>query len=478
MKSINPIWPVILLVCLLALHACSSDDGKPAGNQATPALPASTDAVQPGETPKEQEPSPKGQKSREEQLQALQALIPDSLAKLPETTEDFYSMPPGRFSGMMYGEQNEEIEKVLHELPTIENHDQETIELYYRALLGLFGEDYPDPQEIIDQIKLSSFGNPDIEDPRFQFKKQYNVMIVLDASGSMAAQAGGKTRMEAAKEAIASFAATLPADARVGLRVYGHEGSGAESDKAKSCSSSELMYPLAAYDKGKLQKSLDQFKPAGWTPIGLALQQAQEDLRPYAGEQNTNIIYLVSDGIETCGGNPVDVAKQLANSEITPIVNVVGFGTDGAGQQQLKQVAQAAGGRFVLIQDQKELQKEFEQASKIARKWEQWKAGTSYEALTETISQGVAISEFGSKWQSIASRESYNFLSALTELGLRKKLSEEAISALEKIEEKQEKLVRQRADELEAFLETLNEKSYKEAIDAINKQFAENVKGN
>lgn len=476
MKSIKPILSVFLLISLLTLHACSSDD-KPAVNQAPPTQPADTEPVQSGETTKEPEPV-SDQQSREEQLQALQAMIPESLAKLPETAEDFYSMPPGRFSGMMYGEQKEEIEKVLHELPNIENPDSDTIDLYYRALLGLFGEDYPDPQEIIDQIKLSSFGNPDIDDPRFQFKKQYNVMIVLDASGSMAAKADGKTRMEAAKDAIAAFAASLPADARVGLRVYGHKGTGAEGDKALSCSSSEVMYPLAAFDKAKLQNSLSGFKPAGWTPIGLALQQAQEDLRPFKGEQNTNIIYLVSDGIETCGGNPVEAAKQLAGSEITPIVNVVGFGTDGPGQQQLKQVAQAAGGRFVLIQDQKELQKEFEQASKIARKWEQWKAGTSYEALSDTIARGVVISEFGSKWQSIASRESYNFLSAFTELGLRKTLPEETISALEKIAEKQEKLARKRADELEAFLETLNESSYKEAIDAINKQFSENVKGN
>lgn len=477
MKSFKPILSAILLCSVLSLQACTSDEGQPADSPPAPTQPTSTEPAETN-TGQTQTPSDTGPDTKEEQIRSLQAMIPATLTKLPETTEDFYSMPPGQFSGTMYGVRDEEIETVLHQLPNIENPDAETIDLYYRALLGLFGEDYPDPQEIIDQIKLASFGNPDIEDPRFQFKKQYNVMIVLDASGSMAADAGGKTRMAAAKEAIEAFAASLPANAHVGLRVYGHEGSGSDGDKAKSCESSQVMYPLQAYNQQKLAKALSQFKPAGWTPIALALQKAQEDLKSFKGEENTNIIYLVSDGIETCGGNPVEVAKQLAGSDITPIVNVVGFGVDGEGQMQLKKVAQAAGGRYVLIQDQKELQKELEQAGNIARKWEKWRAGSTYEALSNNITQDVAINEFESRWQSIASRQSYNLLSAFTELRLRKTLSEETIAELEKIADRQDKLVRQRARELEDFLKTLNEKSYKETVDAINQQFRENVNGN
>ncbi|KQL45168.1 magnesium chelatase [Brevibacillus choshinensis] len=478
MKMVKPVLSVILLICVLGLQACTSEEAVPVDNQQE--QPTRTKPVEPEGTADGQEPASPNQaeKSREQKVAELQALIPDTLTRLPASTEDFYSMPPGRFSGRMYGEQSDEIKEVLHRLPNLESVDEEAVELYYRVLLSLFGEDYPDPQDIIDQMKLASFGDPSIGDPRFQFKKQYNVMILLDASGSMAASAGGKTRMQSAKEAITSFAASLPAGANVSLRVYGHEGSGSEADKAHSCASSEVMYPMQAYDKQKLQSSLAQFKPAGWTPIALALQQAEEDLRPLTGEQNTNIIYLVSDGIETCGGNPVEAAKQLADSDITPIVNVVGFGVDGEGQQQLKKVAEAAGGRYVFIQDQKELQKEFEQAKRIAQKWEKWLAGSTYEALSTTIAQSVTISEYGSKWQSIASRESYNFLSALTELGARKTLSEEMIAALEKLESKQEKLARQRADELEDFLDTLNEKTYQEAIAAIQQQFRGHVKGN
>ncbi|WP_370512172.1 VWA domain-containing protein, partial [Brevibacillus sp. LEMMJ03] len=220
------------------------------------------------------------------------------------------------------------------------------------------------------------------------------------------------------------------------------------------------------------------FKPAGWTPIALALEQAQKDLQSYKGEQNTNIIYLVSDGIETCGGDPVEVAKQLADSDVTPIVNVVGFGADGEAQRQLKQVAEAAGGRYVLIQDQQELKKEFEQASKIARKWIEWKRGATYDALSEKLSQGVEISVYGSTWQRMSVRESYNFLSAFYELERRKILDKSTITKLKEIEKTQSKLIKQRGDEMKTFLENLNAKTYKEAIDAINRQYSENVKRN
>ncbi|MDT3416318.1 MULTISPECIES: VWA domain-containing protein [Brevibacillus] len=414
-------------------------------------------------------------KSREEKIQQLKSMIPEGLTKLPETAEEFYKQPPGRFAGVPYGYQSEEIKKVLQQFPNIENPDSEIIELYYLALLGLFAEDYPEPEEIINQIKLSSFGSRDMDDPRYQFKEQYNVMIVLDASGSMGHMAGSKTRMEAAKEAIRSFAASLPAGARVGLRVYGHEGTGSEVDKARSCSKSDVMYPLQAYDKQKLDSALAQFKPAGWTPIALALEQAQKDLQAYKGEKSTNIIYLVSDGIETCGGDPVQVAKQLADSDVTPIVNVVGFGVDGEAQRQLKAVAEAAKGRYVLIQDQKELEKEFEQAEKIADKWWKWKSGASYDAFSKHLSQSLEILHFGFIWDERRSRESYNLFSAFLHME-GKILDNSTIAKLEELEKTQNQLSQQRGRELETFLESLNDKTYTEAIDAIIQKYSENVK--
>lgn len=476
MKRIKPFILAVLIPSLLILHACSSETTAPPPPAATtePAGPAGTNK---GSEPQQPEPTTQEQ-SREQKLEALKALIPDSVPKIPETTEEFYTLSPGRYSGSLYGEKSEEIEEFLKQLPVIDNPDQETIELYYRALLGLFAEDYPDPQGIIEQIKLASFGSPEIDDPRFKFKEQYNVEILLDASGSMAANVNGQTKMEAAKKAIQAFAESLPDKANVALRVYGHKGSGKDSDKALSCGSSELVYQLQPYQAQGLSAALNQFKPTGWTPLALAMQQAQNDLGKFKGEKNTNIIYLVSDGIETCGGDPVAVAKQLGSSDITPIVNVVGFGVDGEGQKQLKEVAKAAGGRYVLIQDQSELEKELNRAREIADRWNAWKSDASYDALTKHITQSVDILEFAFDWKAIARNESYNMNSAIISLGYHKILPDSITDELDKIKEKQEDTALERADELEKFLNTLNDKSYKEAKELIEKQFQANVKTN
>src|SRR5699024_4759075 len=50
------------------------------------------------------------------------------------------------------------------------------------------------------------------------------LLLVLDASGSMAEDAGGgQTRIEAAKDALRTVVDELPDDAEVGLRVYGSD---------------------------------------------------------------------------------------------------------------------------------------------------------------------------------------------------------------------------------------------------------------
>ncbi|MFD2368593.1 VWA domain-containing protein [Brevibacillus sp. GCM10020057] len=473
MKRIKQVWLAFLITSLFALHACSSETEAPAPPAAT-GEPAGTTDTDKGNEPAQPEQAA-AEPDKEEQLAALKALVPDSVPKIPESTEEFYTLAPGRFSGMLYADNKEEIEQVLRQFPLIDQPDQEAIDLYYRALLALFAEDYPDPQELIDQIKLASFGSPEMDDPRFRFKEQYNVEILLDASGSMAAEVNGKTKMEAAKEAIRAFAESLPEKANVALRVYGHKGSGKDSDKALSCASSELVYQLQHYQAQGLSDALEKFKPAGWTPIALALQQAQNDLGRFKGENSTNIIYLVSDGIETCGGNPVEVAKQLASSDITPIVNVVGFGVDGEGQKQLKEVAHAAGGRYVHIQDQSELEKEFNRAKEAANRWKAWKSDASYQANSTHISQSLDILEFALDWKAIARDESYNINSAIIALDYFHILPDSVTDELKKRKDRQLHTALQRAEELEQFLDSLNDKSYKEAREAIDKQFQANV---
>lgn len=200
-----------------------------------------------------------------------------------------------------------------------------------------------------------------------------NVVILLDASGSMAAQVSGGQKMKLAKEAINSYASDLPKGSNVLLRVYGHKGTGSDADKALSCKSHEVVYPLGAYDESKFAASLNQFEPAGWTPLAGAIEEAKKDLAEQQGENIQNVIYVVSDGVETCDGDPVAAAKALHSSGIVAEVNIIGFDVDNEGQNQLMEVAKAGGGIYKSVYAESDLRDYLQKEhSRLYWEWLAW----------------------------------------------------------------------------------------------------------
>ncbi|UYZ13189.1 hypothetical protein A6764_20800 [Brevibacillus sp. WF146] len=93
-----------------------------------------------------------------------------------------------------------------------------------------------------------------------------------------------------------------------------------------------------------------------------------------------NVIDLVSDGIETCDGDPIAPAKELSRSQIMPLLNVIVFDVNADGKKQLKQIAQAAEGLYANVTNQEQFQAELERARGIAEKGEKWKRDALSEA--------------------------------------------------------------------------------------------------
>ncbi|MDO7842349.1 vWA domain-containing protein [Sphingomonas immobilis] len=173
-----------------------------------------------------------------------------------------------------------------------------------------------------------------------------SLIIAIDASGSMAARIGGETKMDAAKRAAASFLASVPAGTRVGLVAFGHKGDNSRQAKAASCSGVETLYPLGQANAAEVTHALEGVKATGWTPLASAISTAGKAFAPGppAGAQ---VIYVVSDGLETCGGDPVAAARALNGGPVKAIVNVIGFDLSAADRAQLQAVAAAGGGAFV-----------------------------------------------------------------------------------------------------------------------------------
>lgn len=396
------------------------------------------------------------------------------------TVQEIVHAPAGEFSGQDFSDL--ELEKqnkavaLLKELPKIgDNPTEDEIELYWRKSLELFHEAYPNPANVLDEIAIEAFGSPEIEDERYQFKDKLNVEIILDASGSMAKQLNSKTMMDIAKEAIEEFAGALPKGANIALRVYGHKGSNEDKDKEVSCKSNELVYDMQAYDQMNLQDSLNQFKPTGFTPLANALTEAKKDLEKLNSDENTNIIYVVSDGVETCGGDPVAEAKKLAESDIQPIVNVIGFDVDGDGQNQLKEVAKAAKGLYADAKNQEQLKEELEKTQKIAKQWEEWKRGAVNGASSQRYEQmRKNIPRFGIEWNKANSFEKFNMRQPLNMLKDEGHISRTAFQLLsDKTSERFTHIMGLRK-EVENDLRNLADKGFEEAREEINQKYNEN----
>ncbi|TCC34875.1 vWA domain-containing protein [Kribbella sindirgiensis] len=171
------------------------------------------------------------------------------------------------------------------------------------------------------------------------------VMVVLDSSGSMKARdAGGPgTRMDAAKRAVSSMVDGLPAQARVGLTVYGAGTGSAGSEKAAGCRDVQVVQPVGAVNKPALKAAVNRAQARGYTPIGQSLRTAAAQL-PAEGQRS---IVLVSDGEDTCAPpQPCEVAKELHRQGIDLHVHTIGFRVGAAARAQLACIAQTTGGTY------------------------------------------------------------------------------------------------------------------------------------
>ncbi|MFD2617528.1 VWA domain-containing protein [Terrilactibacillus laevilacticus] len=316
--------------------------------------------------------------------------------EMPQTIEGIVKYPVGDLAGKDTSITDKKVQTTLESIPTYpKNAGEDDINQLLYYLYSLYKMEYEDPKIVVDML---SIGKSPGDLPNKMKTDTFNVEIILDSSGSMANKIGTKTRMDLAKEAIKEFAKSLPKESNIALRVYGHKGTGSEADKKMSCQSSELVYDVQPYEEKKLNDSLNKIAPAGWTPLAQSLKEAKKDLRKYTGEKNQNIIYLVSDGIETCGGDPVKAAKGIKSSTLSPVVNIIGYDVDQKGQSQLKEVAQAAGGKYVNVKNQEQLTSEFNQTTGNSMKWLAWKSNQNIHLLQKTVSQQIHIYQLTSRW--------------------------------------------------------------------------------
>jgi Mg-chelatase subunit ChlD len=182
-----------------------------------------------------------------------------------------------------------------------------------------------------------------------------NLEIILDASGSMGGEIDGQRKIDIAHEALTTLIGKLPDRTNVALRAYGHR-------KGGDCSDVELLTPLETLNRAALTTRINAVNPAqrGMTPIGASLEQVAQDLK---GAQGDVLVVLVSDGDETCDGDPTQVATRIHAENPKIRFDVIGFNVGPEEwRTRLSGIAQGGGGSYFDAKDAAQLVDALQQA--------------------------------------------------------------------------------------------------------------------
>lgn len=181
------------------------------------------------------------------------------------------------------------------------------------------------------------------------------VLVILDASGSMWQKLGDRFRIELAREALVKLVTeTIPAGTNFAFRAFGQK-------EAKSCRT-DVEIPLGPLNPSKASDTINAINPQelSKTPIAASLAKVNEDLASITGER---VVVLVTDGEETCDGDPEAAIRNLKASGVEVRVNIVGFAIDEfALRKTFERWAEMGGGVYMDAQDADQLTGSIRQA--------------------------------------------------------------------------------------------------------------------
>jgi Ca-activated chloride channel family protein len=152
------------------------------------------------------------------------------------------------------------------------------------------------------------------------------ILFLFDASQSMLGRWQTGVKMEVAKKLMAKLLDSLSQvdKLEMALRCYGHQSKFPPQD----CKDTRLEVPFGANNATRIKNRILQLEPKGTTPIAYSLEKTADDFPPCANCRN--IIILITDGIEECGGDPCAISLALQKNGIflKPFIIGVGLGVE------------------------------------------------------------------------------------------------------------------------------------------------------
>ena len=195
-----------------------------------------------------------------------------------------------------------------------------------------------------------------------------NVLVILDCSYSMDDKVRGNRKIDIARDVINDVLGQLPKNINMGFRVYGQADGGLFG--LDGCKATELLVPIGNKTQNAISAQLKNLDAVGWTPICYSLDQAiNNDFTRIRGRKR---IILVSDGMDTCGGNPCDFAIDLMKRRTDVTIDVIGFDISSEPEaiSQLKCTALATHGKFYTANNAAEFTKSLKNSLNVQKEVE------------------------------------------------------------------------------------------------------------
>jgi len=151
------------------------------------------------------------------------------------------------------------------------------------------------------------------------------VLFIFDASMSMSGVWESKPKIDVARSILIPFVDSLSKipNIEIALRVYGNRSPFPPQD----CNDTHLEVPFGAEDNvTSIIKTILELTPNGTTPIEHSLSLAADDFP----EDTTcrNIIFLITDGVEACDGDPCAISRELQRKGVILKPFIIGVGND------------------------------------------------------------------------------------------------------------------------------------------------------
>lgn len=207
-----------------------------------------------------------------------------------------------------------------------------------------------------------------------------DILFVLDGSGSMWGQIEGVAKIDTAKKTLTKLMNDVPAEARLGFMTYGTTSKG-------SCADVSVLNGIGA-ERRAITASLAGLQPLGKTPLQASLARGIELLSKAEPVDTPKSLVLISDGVETCGGDPCAMARTVAASGVDMKLHVVGFDVDAEARAQLQCIAEGGGGQYFNASDTAGFAVAMRQVVQVAQ------AEPEPEPEPEPVSQRVFFDDF------------------------------------------------------------------------------------